>query len=105
MHYIMVPRSLTAVAVCLLATVEPARAYAQENILRNSDLTLGKDAPDSWSNEVWQKGADFTTFNWKHTAGAPGEVEIPSLKPNDASWEPLWLQSSSRFTDLRWPPP
>src|SRR5690242_2649855 len=76
---------LVLAVVCLLASLEPIRACAQENILRNSDLTLGKDAPDAWSTEAWQRGADFTTFDWKHPVGAPGEVEISSLKPNDAS--------------------
>lgn len=77
---------LLLAVVGLFAVVKPVRACAQENILRNSNLTLGKDAPDSWSTQAWQRGADFTTFNWKHTAGAAGEVEISSLKPNDASW-------------------
>jgi hypothetical protein len=77
---------LLLAVVGLFAVVKPIRACAQEIILRNSNLILGKDAPDSWSTEAWQRGADFTTFNWKHTAGAPGEVEISSLKPNDASW-------------------
>src|SRR5260370_2274453 len=72
--------------VGLFAVVKPVRACAQENILHNSNLTLGQDAPDSGSTQAWQRGADFTTFNWKHTAGAAGEVEISSLKPNDASW-------------------
>jgi PA14 domain-containing protein len=77
---------LLLAVVGLFAVVKPVRACAQENILRNSNLTLGKDAPDSWSTEAWQRGTDFTTFNWTHKAGAPGEVEISSLKPNDASW-------------------
>jgi hypothetical protein len=77
---------LLLAVVGLIASFKPIRAGAQENILRNSNLTLGKDAPESWSTEAWQRGADFTTFNWKHPVGAPGEVEISSIKPNDASW-------------------
>src|ERR1700732_1430536 len=77
---------LLLAVVGLFAAVKPVRACAQENILPNGNLTLGKDAPDSWSTQAWQRGADFTTFHWKHTAGAPGEVEISSLKPNDTSW-------------------
>src|SRR5260370_26223814 len=72
---------LLLAVVGLFAVVKPVRACAQENILRDSNLTLGKDTPDSWSTQAWQRGADFTTFNWKHTAGARETGRFQASKP------------------------
>src|SRR5260370_2966190 len=77
---------LLLAVVGLFAVVKPIRACAQENILRNSNLTLGKDAPDSWSTQAWQRGADFTTFNWKYTADSAGGGGKFMHQTHDAAW-------------------
>jgi hypothetical protein len=34
-----------------------------------------------------KNGAEFTTYRWNYSAGAPANPEISSIKPNDACWE------------------
>src|ERR1700676_3895199 len=56
--------------------------------LLNGDLIRGNpDAPKSWDTRAYKNGAEFTTYRWNHAAGAPADLEISSIKPNDARWE------------------
>lgn len=59
----------------------------QDNVILNGDLTKGSGSlPDHWKNGAYDNWDQPTIFRWNHTAGAPGELEISNLKPNDAAW-------------------
>ena len=60
---------------------------AQSNLLLNGDLTKGSgNSPDGWHIAAWKNGPDFTAFRWHHARDVPSEIEISSIKPNDAYW-------------------
>jgi len=64
-----------------------APALAQSNLLLNGNLTKGSgNSPDGWRTAVWKNGSDFTAFRWHHARDVPSEIEISSIKPNDAYW-------------------
>ncbi len=65
----------------------PRRAFAAENLLRNGDVSQGAgDSPFEWGSEAWKNGPEFSLYRWHHVHGAPGELEISNLEPNDARW-------------------
>ncbi len=77
------PLILVAVALAVIYAFWADTGHAEDNLLRNGLLSQGKDTPDYWTTRAWQTGPGFSTFNWNR---AQGEVEISSIKPNDASW-------------------
>ncbi len=64
-----------------------AGAQAADSLLLNGHLTSGSgNAPDGWKSSGFRNDPAVTTYSWIHSAGAPGELEISSTKPNDACW-------------------
>lgn len=73
-------------ALWLFFAFRPHRAWAEDNLLLNGDLTKGtSNTPDHWRSEGWLTGSDVTTYSWNHGAGG-SELEISSSKPNDSRW-------------------
>ncbi len=81
--------------------------HRQDNFILNGDLTKGSGSlPDHWTTTAFDR--DSAIFRWNHTAGAPGELELYSPKPNDAAWcqvvhlAPGWyhLTVSARAEDV-----
>jgi hypothetical protein len=81
----------------MICATNATLAHCQNNLLINGDLTKGSgNALDGWHTATWNNSPDFTVFTWHHTRDLPGEIEIASVKPNDAYWaqsirlEPGW---------------
>jgi dolichyl-phosphate-mannose-protein mannosyltransferase len=74
-------------ALCLAIAAVPRCAFAGRNLLANPDLIKGAgDSPDNWQTEAWQEGPEYSTYQWNHDEGKPGELSVTNIKPNDARW-------------------
>lgn len=61
--------------------------FAAGNLLLNSDLGKGAgNSPDHWRSEGWDQRPEVTSYTWIQRSGGPGELQVNSLKPNDARW-------------------
>lgn len=78
-----------AKAAFVLAIMATAmRAHANENLLNNGDFIRGSgESADGWHTDAWVLDVGTTKFQWvaPHD-GEPPEVEISSLRNNDARW-------------------
>lgn len=100
--------ALFAGLLVLAGSLRLAMAADNRNLLLNGDLSQGEGAvPKEWQSDAWQKEPEASTFIWR-SAGDHGELEISSLKPNDARWiqkvhlEPGWyhLTANARADDV-----
>jgi hypothetical protein len=84
-----VPAGLIIRLLCLLfalCLITCAKAFADDNIIANPDLTKGKGAaPEGWTSEGWISTPDASTYKWDQGAGG-GQLQISSAKGNDARW-------------------
>ncbi len=70
-----------------LCAALPRPAWSADNLLANPDLTKGAgNSPDAWQSQAWQEGPEYSTYQWTHEEGKPGELSVTNLKPNDARW-------------------
>src|ERR1700733_11230884 len=82
-------RAMRAVVVlailCLFAL--GASVHADDSVVLNGDLAKGSgNKPEHWQTDAWKNEPSFSTYTWTHNPGAPAELEISSVKPNDARW-------------------
>lgn len=57
------------------------------NLILNGDLRQGAgNLPENWHTNGWKIGPEFASGTWVHRSGAPGELEVFSLQPNDFYW-------------------
>jgi hypothetical protein len=76
--------ALWMAAACLPSLTTGAIAA---DLLANSNLTKGAgNSPDAWQTQAWQEGPAFSTYEWQHEAGKPGQLTVTNIKPNDARW-------------------
>jgi len=75
------------VLISLRSAVVPAVA-ASRNLLNNGDLARGSGSScDGWRNDAWILSPTTTEFTWiPPEAGNPGQLEVNSLRDNDARW-------------------
>jgi hypothetical protein len=68
-------------------------SWGAKNLLHNGDFVVGSgDSVDGWRTDAWILTPGTTDYRWIPPAkGQPGEVEVFSLRDNDARW----LQSLS----------
>jgi dolichyl-phosphate-mannose-protein mannosyltransferase len=72
-----------AIAVLFLA----GAVHAASNLLANPNLLKGAgNSPDAWQSQAWQEGPEFSTYQWNHDPGKPGELTVTNIKANDARW-------------------
>ena len=64
-----------------------AGKVANDNVVVNGDLSKGTgESPDHWQGDGWQNGPEYSTYTWHHSGTGPGELEVASVKANDARW-------------------
>ncbi|HVA81876.1 MAG TPA: hypothetical protein VNF29_13195 [Candidatus Binataceae bacterium] len=75
-------------AMTIPGLAAPAVARAAANLLLNGDLSKGSESqPDHWRTEAWLNDPAAFAYDWTHPAGgAPGQLKVAALKPNDARW-------------------
>src|SRR5271154_18358 len=79
-------RVLTVLMLLCLSAIG-GLARADDSVILNGDLSKGSGSrPEHWQTDAWKNEPDYTTYNWSHTPGSAGEIEISSTKPNDARW-------------------
>lgn len=70
----------------LAAVLLPARPTCAQ-VLANGDLSMGAgNFPDHWQTQGWQESGSYTTYQWLHVPGQPGQLEVDNHLPNDARW-------------------
>jgi hypothetical protein len=75
-----------AFVLAIMAAAVPARA--SRNLLNNGDFIRGSgESVDGWRTDAWILNPGATKYEWiaPHD-GEPAEVEISSLRDNDARW-------------------
>jgi hypothetical protein len=81
---------LMTVVLCLVGTALSSAAgpAAQvSNLLANPKLSKGAgNSPDDWQTQAWQEGSEYSTYQWTHEEGRPGELSVTNIKANDARW-------------------
>jgi len=78
-------RVVVLAILCLFAIGASARA--DDSVVLNGDLAKGSgNRPDHWKTDAWKNESSFSTYTWTHNPGAPAELEISSVQPNDARW-------------------
>ncbi len=76
---------LALVIGAVLGLANPAAAGP--NLLANPNLVKGAgNSPDAWLTQAWQEGPVYSTYQWTHEEGKPGELSVTNIKPNDARW-------------------
>jgi hypothetical protein len=72
--------------LAIIAATVPARANA--NLLNNGDFIRGSgESVDGWRTDAWVLNPGTTKYEWiAPHHGEPAEVEISSLRDNDARW-------------------
>jgi hypothetical protein len=82
--------TIVSAALCLVIACLPClvgRALADQNLLANPNLTKGAgNSPDDWQSQAWQEGPEYSTYQWTHEEGKPGELSVTNIKANDARW-------------------
>ncbi len=70
------------------APVIKIEAAGADNKLLNGQFTKGAgNSPDHWRTEGWDQKPEVSTYRWHQAEqGGPGQVEIDSVRPNDARW-------------------
>ena len=76
----------TAFVLAIMAVAVPTGA--SRDLLNNGDFTRGSGASvDGWRTDAWVLNAGTTEYEWiAPHHGEPAEVEISSLRDNDARW-------------------
>ena len=79
---------LVEAAFVLAIMAAPVPAGASRDLLNNGDFTRGSGASvDGWRTDAWILNAGTTEYEWiAPQLGEPAEVEISSLRDNDARW-------------------
>jgi hypothetical protein len=82
--------AIISLALCLAIGGLPSlvgAAPAGANLLANPNLGKGAgNSPDAWQSQAWQEGPEYSTYQWTHEEGTPGELSVTNIKPNDARW-------------------
>lgn len=75
-----------AFVLAIMAAAVPA--HANGNLLNNGDFVRGSgESVDGWRTDAWVLNAGTTEYKWiAPHQGEPAEVEISSLRDNDARW-------------------
>ena len=75
-------------AFVLAIMAAPVPAGASRDLLNNGDFTRGSGASvDGWRTDAWVLNAGTTEYQWiAPHHGEPAEIEISSLRDNDARW-------------------
>jgi hypothetical protein len=84
-------RIISAAIVVIAVFVIAPHATASKELLLNGDLSKGSGGPpaqpDVWRTEAWINEPSTVSFTWTHPPnGAPGELEVNAIKPDDARW-------------------
>src|SRR6185295_5277673 len=98
-------------AAAFLLVLFSSATLRAENLVVNGDLSRGSgNTPTEWRTDRWDTSSGATEFTWKApSGGAPGQVGIKNVKPNDARFvqdlkvqEQTWyhIQGKIRTTNV-----
>jgi len=81
--------TVAAIITVIALSTWAAAVAAQQNLFVNGGFAKGAGTfPDHWRTEGWDQKPETTTFRWIEPAGVnPGEIEVNSVKPNDARYQ------------------
>jgi len=76
-----------AAAIVMIGAARWVRA-TEANLILNGDLAKGSEQqPDDWRTEAWVNEPAAFAYTWIHPQnGAPGQLVVNAIKPNDARW-------------------
>lgn len=97
----LLSRIAASAVLGLLAIGIVTAAYAQDNLLKNPDLSAGTgDAPQYWQHDEYTGAPGTVTFEWVNYQ-QPAELEVYNYEPYDSRWmqtlhlKPGWYHFSA----------
>ncbi len=88
----------TALAIVSLGLWLSIGAFAEDNLVRNGDLTEGSgDIPGDWRTASQSEVKVRSSFLWEHQPESPGELRLINPKPNITDWSQTITLSSGWY--------